>query len=87
MKPDWLHQHLVSTDLINIEDMSVSKSGFLQTILNYGDLRCETAGHEAHFILKGIPNPSSMLDIVDAARDQARRKLGLGYVSKVLQPA
>lgn len=83
VKKHWFHQHLISTDLINIEDMSVSKEGIMQTLFNYGDLRCETAGHEANFVLKGIPNPSGVLDTVDAARDEARQQLG--QASKVLQ--
>ena len=85
VRKHWFNQSLVSTDLINIEDMSVTKNGLLQTIFNYGDLRCETAGHQAHFVLTGIHNPSGVLDIVDNARDKARRELG--YVGKVLQPA
>lgn len=76
VKKNWFHQRMVSTDLINIEDMSVSKDGILQMLFNYGDLRCETAGHEAHFVLNGIPNPAGVLDTVDTARDAARRELG-----------
>jgi hypothetical protein len=83
-RSDWFHQHVVSADLINIEDMTISKSGFWQTIGNFGDLRCETAGEESHFILHGIPNPTSVLDVVDAARAEARQKLGYG--KRVLQP-
>lgn len=74
-KQHWFDQQLVSTDLIQIENMAVSKSGFLQTIFNYGDLRCETAGQHATFMLRGIPDPSGVLDTVDTARDEARREL------------
>ena len=85
LKRSWFDQHLVSTDLIQIEDMSVSKSGFLQTMFDYGDLRCETAGHTANFVLHGIPDPASVLDIVDTARDQARQKLA--NVSTLMETA
>lgn len=76
VKNHWFHHHMVSTDLINVENMSVSKSGFFQTLLDYGDLRCETAAHEAMFVLRGIHDPASALDQVDEARDSARQHLG-----------
>jgi hypothetical protein len=85
VRKHWFHHDLKSTDLINIEDMSVSKNGFFQTVFNYGDLRCQTAGHLTHFTLRGIPNPSGVLDVVDNARDEARQRLG--YVGRVLQQA
>jgi uncharacterized membrane protein YdbT with pleckstrin-like domain len=84
-KQDWFDQQLVSTDLIQIEDMSVKKHGLLQTLFDYGDLRCETAGEHARFILHGIPDPSGVLDVVDTARDDARRKLA--NIPGVLQRA
>ena len=76
LKKNWFHQSLVSTDLVNVEDMSVLKNGILQTIFNYGNLRCETAGHQSRFTLEGIPNPSAVLDTADEARDKARQSLG-----------
>ena len=82
-KPNWFDQRLTSADLIQVEDMSVKKSGLLQTLYDFGDLSCETAGEHARFILHGIPDPSGVLDVVDKARDEARRKLA--HVPGVLQ--
>ena len=80
LKKNWFHQSVSSADLISIEDMSVSKSGVLQTMFNYGDLRCQTAGEQSNFVLAGIPDPTNVLDKVDEARDAARNQLygGLG---------
>jgi len=75
-KRHWFHHHMVSTDLINVENMSISKSGIAQTLFNYGDLRCETAGHDANFLLHGIQDPANVLDQVDRARDTARKRFG-----------
>jgi hypothetical protein len=51
------------------------KEGLFATAFNYGDVRCQTAGEVPNFILAGIPNPTSVLAVVDAARDAARREL------------
>jgi len=75
LKRNPFSHNLSSTDLINIEDMSVSKNGILPTMFNYGDLRCQTAGVQDNFVLAGIPKPSYILTIVDHARDESRRDL------------
>lgn len=75
LKRTPFNHRLASTDLINVEDMSVEKNGVLATMFNFGNLRCQTAGVEDNFILNGIPEPSKMLSVVDSARDEARREL------------
>jgi membrane protein YdbS with pleckstrin-like domain len=78
LKNHWFHHQMSSADLINVQDMSIVKSGFLATIYNFGDLRCETAGTEQQFVMKNIPNPQKVLDVVDERRDAARRSLAGG---------
>ena len=81
IKRHWFHHQISSADLIQIEDMSVSRSGLLQTMFNFGDLRCQTAGATQNFVLRGIPDPAGVLGIIDAARDAARRELAHGIAS------
>ena len=39
---------LVSTaDLVNIQDMTIRRNGLLKTMLDYGDVVCQTAGTDA----------------------------------------
>lgn len=71
----WFHHQMASADLVDVEDIRVVRSGFLHTILNFGDVRCQTAGEVANFILDGVPDPTRTLAVVDAARDAARRAL------------
>lgn len=71
----WFHHRLASADLVDIEDINVVKEGLFGTAFNYGDVRCQTAGEVPNFVLAGIPNPTSVLAQVDAARDAARRQL------------
>jgi len=78
LKKHWFHHQIASADLIDIEDVSVHRSGVLQTAFNFGDLRCQTAGEVANFVLAGIPDPAAVLTTLDAARDASRRELTLG---------
>lgn len=66
------NHRLSSTDLVNVQDMSIEKNGILATTFNYGDLRCQTAGMDSNFILFGIPEPTEVLELIDQARDRAR---------------
>ncbi len=75
LKRHWFHHRMASADLVDIEDIAVVREGLLQTAFNFGDLRCQTAGEVPNFILAGIPGPSKVLGVVDAARDAARRAL------------
>lgn len=76
VKPNWFRSHLASADLVDIEDIAVDRSGVLQTMFNFGEVRCQTAGERLNFILAGIPKPQTVLSTIDAARDTARARLG-----------
>jgi membrane protein YdbS with pleckstrin-like domain len=67
-------QRLSSADLVNVQDISIEKGGLLASVLNFGDVRCQTAGAESVFVLAGIPDPARALTVLDAARDAARQE-------------
>jgi predicted membrane protein len=75
IKNNWFHHQMASADLVDVEDIRVVKQGVLNTFLNFGDVRCQTAGEVPNFVLDGIPDPAKTLAVVDAARDAARRSL------------
>ena len=75
-KPNWIKQKMASADLVYVEDIAIDKDGILATAFNFGDVRCQTAGEQANFVLSGIPEPSKVLALIDATRDAARRDLG-----------
>jgi hypothetical protein len=74
LKTNWFSHSIASTDLVNIQDIGVVRSGVLATWFNFGHVQCETAGQKSQFILSGIPKPSEVLGAIDAARDAARRE-------------
>jgi hypothetical protein len=75
LRRHWFHRQVASADLVDIEDVSVHRSGLLPTMFDFGDLRVQTAGEQSNFVLAGIPHPAHVLTVVDAARDAARRQL------------
>ncbi len=75
VKNNWIHHRMASADLVDIQDMSVNKSGILPTLFNFGDVLCQTAGEKPNFILAAIPDPAKALELVDASRDAARKQL------------
>jgi uncharacterized membrane protein YdbT with pleckstrin-like domain len=78
LKTNPFSHRISSTDLINVQDMSVNKSGILPTMFNFGDLLCQTAGIQKNFVLSGIPEPTQILQQVDLARDESRREFTSG---------
>ena len=71
----WFHHKMASTDLVDVEDISVERSGFFSTIFNYGSVKLQTAGQQANFTLSGIPAPADVLSNIDSGRDTARREM------------
>lgn len=69
----WFHHRMASADLVDVEDIAIHREGILRTLFNFGDVRLQTAGNQANFILSGIPRPADLLGTIDGARDAARR--------------
>jgi hypothetical protein len=65
----------VSTaDLVSVQDMTVERSGVLQTMLDYGDIVCQTAAEQQELRLTGIPHPREVQALVDRERDRERMR-------------
>ncbi len=69
----WFHREVSSADLVDIQDVAMLRSGFLQTALDFGDLNVQTASELQRFVLAKIPDPAAVLTILDRTRDEARR--------------
>jgi hypothetical protein len=73
LRRHWFHHQVSSADLIDIQDVSVERSGVLETMLDFGNLRVQTASEMNNFLLARIPSPSTVLTTLDRVRDEARR--------------
>jgi len=71
-KNHWFHLQMSTADLVDIEDMSVIRSGLLNTLFDFGDINCQTAGEVPKFSLRGIPHPREVQALVDRLRDESR---------------
>ncbi|HSP56023.1 MAG TPA: PH domain-containing protein [Dehalococcoidia bacterium] len=68
-----LNLRVATADLVNIQDMSVVKSGLTPTLLNYGTVVLETAGADnVAFTIAGVPHPESIQLLIDRERDRER---------------
>ena len=72
VKKHWFHLQMSTADLVDIEDMTVTRAGVLGTLFDFGDIDCQTAGAVRKFALRGIPRPREVQAMVDRLRDQAR---------------
>ena len=57
-KPTPFQLRVGTADLVNIQDMTIEKSGIVPTVLNFGDVVCQTAGTGQQFRIGGVPDPS-----------------------------
>ena len=64
-----------TADLVNVQDMSVERSGVLRTMLDFGDVVCQTASIDQDFMIGGVPDPRSVQALVDRERDRERARL------------
>jgi hypothetical protein len=65
-----------TADLVSVQDMTVQREGVLQTMLDYGDIVCQTAADVQEFRLTGIPRPREVQLLVDRERDRERMRTG-----------
>ena len=74
-RPTPFNLRLSTADLVNVQDMTVEREGVLQTMLDYGDIVCQTAADMQEFRLPGIPKPREVQLLVDRERDRERLRI------------
>jgi hypothetical protein len=63
-----------TADLVNVQDMTVERSGIFRTMFNYGDIVCQTAADIQEFRMTSIPHPQEVQLLVDKERDRERMR-------------
>ncbi len=67
-------QQITTASLRNVQDINIRVKGVFNTMLNFGDVICQTASAAGNtFALIGVANPQQMLDAIDDARAKAKR--------------
>ena len=67
--------NISTADLVNVQDMSVERTGILRTMLDFGNIVCQTASSDQDFNITGVPNPRQTQALVDRERDRERNRL------------
>lgn len=57
-------------NLVNVEDVTSVQKGFLSTILDYGELKIETAGEQANFNFANCPKAGYYAKVILNAREK-----------------
>lgn len=70
-----LNMQISTADLVNIQDMTIDRNGLLKTMLDYGDVICQTAGTDADFKIVGVKDPRAVQALVDRERDRERLRV------------
>jgi hypothetical protein len=73
-KPHPFSLRVATADLVNLQDMTVVRSGVLRTLLDFGDVVCQTASEMQEFRLTGVPDPRAAQALVDRERDRERMR-------------
>ncbi|MEK7604683.1 MAG: PH domain-containing protein [Patescibacteria group bacterium] len=50
--------------LSRVQDVTTTVEGVLSSFLNIGDIKVQSAGEEIEFVMRGIPRPESMRDLI-----------------------
>jgi uncharacterized membrane protein YdbT with pleckstrin-like domain len=78
---------ITSADLVDIVDTAMNRSGLFATMLNYGDIRCETAGERQDISLPAVPRPQEVHALIDRERDRERKDTYRGGVESQPTPS
>lgn len=64
---------VTTASLSNVQDINIRRKGIFNSMLNFGDVICQTASSGSKtFALIGVANPEKVLDVIDEARSKAK---------------
>ena len=67
----FFDRRVSSFRLERLQDLSVVMSGVIETFLNFGSIRAQTAAtRDDHFRMSGLPEPRELLALIQAATDR-----------------
>lgn len=60
----FFNREVSSLFLSRIQDVTTDVVGIIPSLLNIGTIKAQTAGEDVEFIMKGIPRPEMMRDLI-----------------------
>jgi len=61
---NMMSKQISDTKIDRIQDISLSQTGFFQSILNYGDVLVQTAAEQTLFVFNSVPNPKQVIEVL-----------------------
>ena len=68
----FFHREVASCHLEDVQDITTNIAGLIPTLLNYGDLRIQTAGESREFLLTLAARPDFVKQKINEAKQKAR---------------
>ncbi len=63
-----------SAEYEKIQDVTVEVKGFLQTVINFGDVRIQTAGETENIVFRRISNPYEIKNLIAKIQKEKKEK-------------
>lgn len=60
----FFHREVSSLLLPRVQDVTTDVEGILFSLLGIGNIKVQTAGEDVEFIMRGIPRPEQMRDVI-----------------------
>jgi hypothetical protein len=70
--PNPFRFHMSSADLVQIQDITVGRDGVWESMFDFGDIQCQTAGEDQHFSFRDVPNPRHIGAVVERESLEAK---------------
>ncbi|MBI1975812.1 MAG: PH domain-containing protein [Candidatus Vogelbacteria bacterium] len=72
------HRDTATCLLTQIQDITAITSGVIPTLLGYGDVHIQTAASSKEFVIRGVPHPERIKNLIAAGHEQALNRLHRG---------
>lgn len=83
----FFNRSISELSLDKIQDVSISVDGAIATMLNFGNIKVQTAGSERHFIFEDTPRPQEVKDtimqLVATKRHEIEHEIGKGLKAEL----
>ena len=60
----FFSREVSSLFLSRVQDVTTDVTGILSSLLGIGDIKVQTAGEDVEFVMRGIPRPEQMRDVI-----------------------
>lgn len=60
-----LHKKFAATRISKVEDVTLRRGGFIQNVLDYGDVIVQTAAKDAYFRFDAVPHPEKVVRVIN----------------------